>query len=197
MDPARVESIIANSQRLMSPQGQRLIENRERGKLGKKPLPNATPSAYDEKPYNYQPQPYVSQQQYQQAPVTKQFQNEALRESFEKMPPIQIDTMGYGASGYQPGQSIIQEQQQYQPQPQYQQPVYSQPQYAPSNGGFDYNMIKTMINEAIRENLGYIKERLQENELRGIRMNGGNKIQFLDNKGNLYEGTLTIKKKAQ
>jgi hypothetical protein len=31
----------------------------------------------------------------------------------------------------------------------------------------------------------------------GIRMPGGNKIQFLDSKGNVYEGQLVLKKRKQ
>ena len=32
--------------------------------------------------------------------------------------------------------------------------------------------------------------------LKGMKMCGGNKIQFMDSKGNVYEGILTLKKKA-
>lgn len=76
-----------------------------------------------------------------------------------------------------------------------QQPSYSQQQYtAPQqHGGIDYSIIKAIVNECIKENL---KESLNESTVRGFKVANGNKIQFVDTKGNLYEGTLTLKKKA-
>ena len=86
-------------------------------------------------------------------------------------------------------------QQQFVQQPQ---TVY-QPQYIPQQvSGIDYGMIKALVSEVIRENLNEIKQSLlSEGSLRGINMPGGNKIQFLDSKGNLYEGQLNLKKKKK
>ncbi len=76
-----------------------------------------------------------------------------------------------------------------------QQPV-SQPQAtAPQSvgGGIDYNALKFIINECIQNAL---KEKLNEGVVRGMKIGDGNVIQFLDSKGNLYEGQLKLKKKA-
>lgn len=162
---------------------------------------NSTPS--------YQQQQMPIMQEVQQA---RQFSNSALQESFAKNPPISgsnfpgAEAMGVpssyqpGASllnnGYQPGASLMTEQRMAQPyvqQPQYVQPVQQYPQA----GGVDYNFIKQLVSEAIKENMEVIKQSLlKENTLRGIQMPGGNKIQFLDSKGNLYEGQLVMKKKG-
>ena len=59
----------------------------------------------------------------------------------------------------------------------------------------DYNYIKHIVNECIKENLQEIKnELLKENTLKTIRLGGENKIQLIDNKNNLYESKLEFKK---
>ena len=80
-------------------------------------------------------------------------------------------------------------QRQAQPQPQYQQPQ--------ATAGIDYNYLKYLINECIKENL---KGKLNESvggELRGMKIAPGNKFQFLDSKGNVYEAQLTLIKKKK
>lgn len=147
-----------------------------------------------------------AQTQPQQQNVTpRQFSNSALQESFSQTPPMSgynfpgAESMGLTQTGYQPGASLINEQRNYQQQSYVQQPqqVY-QTQYQPQVGGIDYSMIKYLVSEAIKENLDVIKQSLlTENAMTGIRMPGGNKIQFLDAKGNVYEGQLVMKKKKQ
>jgi hypothetical protein len=64
--------------------------------------------------------------------------------------------------------------------------------------GIDYNYIKYMIEEGIKNAL--IKQPINENtsnNLIGLKIAEGNKIQFMDNKGNIYEGVLKLKKKRQ
>ena len=145
---------------------------------------------------------YVPQQTQENA-QPRQFSNSVLQDSFTQIPPMSgsnfpgAETMGITQSGYQPGASLITEQrnQQFVQQPQQ---VY-QPQYQSQQmGGIDYNMIKYLVSEAIKENMAAIKQgMLNEGAIAGIRMPGGNKIQFLDSKGNVYEGQLVLKKKKQ
>lgn len=150
------------------------------------------------------PSSYVPQQQIQENVPQHQFSSSVLQESFAQQPPISgysfpgAESMSMSQSGYQPGASLLTEQrgqQQYVQQPQQ---VY-QPQYQPQQtGGIDYNMIKYLVSEAIKENMAAIKQgMLNEGAVAGIRMPGGNKIQFLDSKGNVYEGQLVLKKKKQ
>ena len=146
---------------------------------------------------------YMPQQQIQENSQQHQFNSSVLQESFAQQPPISgysfpgAESMSMSQSGYQPGASLLTEQrnQQFVQQPQQ---VY-QPQYQPQQtGGIDYNMIKYLVSEAIKENMTAIKQgMLNEGAVAGIRMPGGNKIQFLDSKGNVYEGQLVLKKKKQ
>ena len=146
---------------------------------------------------------YAPQQQIQENAPQRQFSSSALQESFAQTPPISgysfpgAETMGATQSGYQPGASLLTEQRTQQQFVQQPQQVY-QPQYQAQSSSIDYNMIKYLISEAIKENMAAIKQgMLTEGAVAGIRMSGGNKIQFLDSKGNVYEGQLVLKKKKQ
>lgn len=59
----------------------------------------------------------------------------------------------------------------------------------------DYSLIKMIVNECIKDNLQQIKESLNENTIRGIKINPGGVIQVLDKNNNLYEGQLKLKQK--
>lgn len=122
----------------------------------------------------------------------------AILESFQKTPsPVDafdIDTIN--------AQLHFQEDtpvQQVAKQPVREQQVHQaqQPQYVPQGGGqIDYNYLKYIINECIKENM---KGKLNESAggtIVGMKIAPGNKFQFLDSKGNLYEAQLTLKKKA-
>lgn len=102
-----------------------------------------------------------------------------IQESFKKMPPLSGGEIGVPAS-YTQSRSVINEQQ-YAQQPQYQ----PQPQVAPAT--IDYNYIKYLINECIKENMNQLNESAS---LSGIKLVGGGKIQFTDSKGNVFEGVL-------
>jgi hypothetical protein len=55
-----------------------------------------------------------------------------------------------------------------------------------------------MIEEAVKNALS--QNKLNEsvnNNILGMKMCEGNKIQFMDSKGNIYEGVLKLKKKRQ
>jgi hypothetical protein len=124
----------------------------------------------------------------------------AIRESILKHP---IDTSNMGNTG---GSSILDEigytvpkqnvnetagyEQHLPPQQQ-----YYQQQYVPQPMAIDYNYIRSIVNECVQANMQKIKEELlNESSLKLVRLNGGNKIQLVDNKNNLYESTLTFKK---
>lgn len=70
-----------------------------------------------------------------------------------------------------------------------------QPQIPTGTVGVDYTIIKAIVEECIKRNIEEIKASiLQESSLKRVRLGEGNKIQLVDNKGNLYESTLEYKK---
>ena len=69
-------------------------------------------------------------------------------------------------------------------------------QYVPqANAGIDYNYIKYLIDESIKSYFENNKVLNESANLAGMKMAGGNKIHFVDSKGNIYEAVLTLKKK--
>ena len=99
-----------------------------------------------------------------------------IKQSFKEQPAMSGYNMGVPTSYYESQQrGQIREQYAPQPQPQYQ------------TQGIDYNYLKFLINECIKENLNQLNESAN---LSSLKMAGGNKIQFIDSKGNVYEGTL-------
>ena len=116
----------------------------------------------------------------------------AILESFEKTASPTADSMSMlnpPASYYTPRQQVT-EQQYTQPQQQY------IPQ--PSAGGVDYGYLKYMIEEAVSNAMRTrLDESMNLTEMKGMRIAPGGVIQFLDKNGNLYEGKLTLKKKAK
>ena len=208
MNPAQVDTAISKASRLMNEDYMAYLDDVSAiatgGKKGNRRGGNDL--AYlDQQVFGYGTSntPTRSQQLTQENVTQRQFNNSTLQESFAKMPPISgsnfpgAESMGMTPSGYQPGASLLNEQRQ-QTYVQPAQPVY-QPQYQQTQtGGIDYNMIKYLVSEAIKENMEIIKQSLlNESTLRGINMPGGNKIQFLDTKGNVYEGQLVLKKRKQ
>ena len=64
--------------------------------------------------------------------------------------------------------------------------------------GFDSNYLKFLVKEAVKECMDDMKkELLNETTIRGFKVGNGNKLMLVDNKGNLYEGEMKLKKKAQ
>lgn len=88
------------------------------------------------------------------------------------------------------------------PSPRKQEPIVEQrytptpqPQIPTGTAGVDYTIIKAIVEECIKRNIEEIKASiLQESSLKRVRLGEGNKIQLVDNKGNLYESTLEYKK---
>ena len=104
---------------------------------------------------------------------------EVIRESFRKTPAMSggMGMVSIPKSYTETQQRQVIQEQQYVQQPQYQ----AMPQ------GVDYNYLKFIINECIKENLNQLNESAN---LSSLKMAGGNKIQFVDSKGNVYEGIL-------
>lgn len=68
----------------------------------------------------------------------------------------------------------------------------------PSNTQVDYNYIKYLVEEAVKNALSQnMINESKSNNILGMKMCEGNKIQFIDSKGNIYEGVLKLKKKRQ
>lgn len=86
------------------------------------------------------------------------------------------------------------------PKPQINEVRYESPRYnsqaiPQGNNGVDYTIIKAIVEECIQRNIEAIKQSiLSESTLKAVKLSNGNKIQLIDNKGNLYESTLTFKK---
>lgn len=104
-------------------------------------------------------------------------QKKSIMESFNDLPPISGDNF----QNYLKNQNLVTEEKKYNGQEHTQ--------------AFDYSLLKMIVNECIKENLQQIKESLNENVIRGMRVNQGGIIQFLDKSGNLYEGQIKLKKK--
>lgn len=208
MNQAIVESAISNAAMRMSPEYMDHLDRLAtgaRGKMGKGgAMGSSDISALDAQVFGYSTPSKQSSMIQEQRHEPRQFTNDVLRESFSQTPPISGDNfpgaqnMGNTPSGYVPGATLLREQRIAPQQAYVQPPTYVQqaPQYMPQAGGIDYNMIKYLVSEAIKESLGEIKQSLlNESTLKAINMPGGNKIQFLDNKGNLYEAQLALKKR--
>lgn len=107
-----------------------------------------------------------------------------------------IQQFNGGYESYQQPKQQINNTQMFEAQKQY---SYTQPQYTaiqqPQSNNFDYSLLKMIVNECIKENLQQIKESLNENTIRGMRINPGGVIQVLDKNGTLYEGVLKVKQR--
>lgn len=107
----------------------------------------------------------------------------AIRESFMVQPPIEVNTQS-------PVDSVV-------PITRTVQNENIMPIQQMANANIDYSLIKTIVEECINRKLNeFSKSMLNESEttIRGFKFSDGNKIQFIDRKGNLYEGELKLKK---
>lgn len=67
-----------------------------------------------------------------------------------------------------------------------------------SSSGIDYDMLKMIVEGVVQKHIEPIKEKITLNESKGdgirmMRMTSGNKFQFVDSDGNIFEATLTYK----
>lgn len=110
-------------------------------------------------------------------------------ESFMKTPtPLDDSLIDMPASFALPQQPQQLNEQQYSA---------PRPQVAPATAGIDYNYLNYLINEAVKNAMkGMLNESVGANSFKGMRFVEGNTFQFIDAKGNLYEGVLKLKKKA-
>lgn len=194
-----LEQILSNAAKHMSKEGQQRINNSTRN-INRNQLINE--DYCDSMNYTTQ----FPQQQTMEYRQPKQTQSKLPREIVESMlkTPINDYTNEFNTNTSVldslniPKQTqnvnIIQEQI-HTPQQQYVQQPVAQYQQQPLMVGIDYNYLKNIINECIKENMKQIKEELlNESSLKLIRLSGENKIQLVDNKNNLYESKLEYKK---
>lgn len=115
----------------------------------------------------------------------------AIRESFAKQPPMTGDNIDNTPLGLATKNLMLENNAVN---------VKNTPQvpHQTFNGGIDYSLIKSIIDESVNRHINEIKKSmLSENTIKGIKISKGNKIQLLDMGGNLYEGVLTLKRKAK
>lgn len=117
---------------------------------------------------------------------------QAIRESFTKQPPMTGDNIDNTTLGMVTKNLALENREMNT------NGMQQVPRQTHDNGGIDYSLIKSIIDESVRRHIGEIKESiLRENTIKGVKISKGNKIQLLDMSGNLYEGVLTLKRKAK
>jgi hypothetical protein len=127
----------------------------------------------------------------------------AIRESMMKN-PINVPSNGLVAAGGSVLDGILPQRQQAAPQPIMHMPMVTetvqQPQMLISGngGGVDYGVIKSLIDESVNRHIKELKTTINENTKKDNKslniMKLGEKFQFLDSKGNLYEAQLKFVK---
>ena len=194
------ESAMASIQRaaelMNSPEFNRLVESKAPYKSSSKQLGNgggrsmSNDLAAFEAQAGFRPSSSSSQQQTTLNEDMRQLPDfNTIKKSMQQNPTPQ---MAQSASYMM----LQQQQQMLPPQQQFIQETVQHPMQMPSYSGqgIDYNYLKYIINECIKENMA---TRLNENTmLSGVKMAGGNTIQFMDSKGNIYEGTLKLIKRG-
>jgi hypothetical protein len=146
---------------------------------------NAVDNRQGKKTVGYEPNMFEHKQPNIQMQQPMKKTGNPVLDSFIDKPPMTGD-----GCQYQLNETYTQPQQYTQTQ-NYQQQTNV-------GNGIDYNYIKYMIEEGIKNALS--KQPINENatnNLIGLKMAEGNKIQFMDSKGNIYEGVLKLKKKRQ
>lgn len=74
-----------------------------------------------------------------------------------------------------------------------------QVQHTSPSQSVNYDIIKALIDESISRHLNEIRQTLineNVNTMKGFSFSEGNKVTFVDKRGNIYEGKLQLKKKA-
>ena len=117
---------------------------------------------------------------------------QAIRESFAKQPPMTGDNIDNTPLGMVTKNLALENRETNTSDMQL------IPRQTHNSGGIDYSLIKSIIDESVRRHISEVKESiLSENTIKGLKISKGNKIQLLDVSGNLYEGVLTLKRKAK
>ena len=150
----------------------------------KNPIPSNYAPSYQHGQYGQSSPVQIIQEQASAPSQMNSKLPKSILESFERMPsPIPAE----GAP------TSVLEGLQLEQYPQ------SQPgKRAPVGAGIDYNYIKYLIDESIERHMkGSLNEGINLSDIKGMRIANGSVIQFIDTKGNLYEGKLTLKKKVK
>lgn len=186
-----LNNAIARAQAMMSEEFQQKVDAMAPSvrKKGGNTIDNAQMKAYENAVFGFGDDNTLSTQSYQQVPQQSDISKLPgfLQESAKRTPIGAGLEESYMASGL-PMPS----------KPQVQSPIQMPSQNiqtAPVGGSVDYNYIKYLMESVIRENTGKINESAVPS-FRGMRITEGNKFQFIDSKGNVYEGVLTLKKRA-
>lgn len=111
----------------------------------------------------------------------------ALKESMKKTPLMSGDSWPIDENGQvkQAKQTAQKVNESYIPAP---------PQtIVGATSAIDYGVIKAIVNECLREN----SKALLNESISAFHIGEGNVIQFMDKKGNIFEGTLKLKKKGK
>lgn len=117
---------------------------------------------------------------------------QAIRESFAKQPPMTGDNIDNTPLGMVTKNLALENRETNTSSMQ------QIPRQTHNSGSIDYSLIKSIIDESVRRHISEVKESiLSENTIKGLKISKGNKIQLLDVSGNLYEGVLTLKRKAK
>lgn len=117
---------------------------------------------------------------------------QAIRESFAKQPPMTGDNIDNTPLGMVTKNLALENRETNT------SGMQQIPRHTHNSDGIDYSLIKSIIDESVRRHISEVKESiLSENTIKGLKISKGNKIQLLDVSGNLYEGVLTLKRKAK
>ena len=191
MNQSKFENIMAHAQRLMLDENfNRQVESKANAYAGRNNDVVVNDfSAFESEAFGGVEKP-IQMLEPKETTLTNdsRFKNlpEAIRESFEKTPPLTGNDMTQ--LGQATKKLSLKERM---------EPAHKVTQIS-NTGGIDYSLIKTIIDESVRRNLEELqKTQLNEATIKGLKISKGNKIQFLDSAGNLYEGVLTLKKRAK
>ena len=195
MDENRFTNILSRAQQLMLDENfNRMVEQKAKGGTGN--LGDSSIAAMEASVFGYANEnstPVQAVQPVQPQMIAEQTNvkgieglPEYLRESFTKTPPLTGDRM----------EAITKELQQPKVQQQVPQRQVVTETVIPNGNGIDYSLLKVIIDESISRHLNTLNESTGPT-MKGMRFINGNTFQFVDNKGNLYEGVLKLKKKAK
>lgn len=201
-----INKVLADAQRLMLDENfNKQVESHARQSQGKPVLDNAIGNTS-----NFNMQEALSQPKTIQVLSNDEHKKEeafntnlsklpkVLQESFKKQKPLTGESMESKIIA-EVQKNLVVEDVPAQSSAQF----VNSSQVAPSiNPQIDYSLIKTIIDESVKRNLEEMKKTMLNESVttptfRGMKIADGNKIQFLDSKGNLYEGVLKLKKKRQ
>lgn len=192
MDENKFTNILSRAQQLMLDENfNRMVEQKAKGgsgNLGDSSIAAMEASVFGYSNENSTPVQMVQPQMIAEQSNVKGLEGlpEYLRESFTKTPPLTGDRVA----------AITKELQQPQVQQQVPQRQVVTETVIPNGNGVDYSLLKAIIDESISRHLNTLNESTGPT-MKGMRFINGNTFQFVDNKGNLYEAVLKLKKKAK